>query len=359
MNVTYTFPATRGTQAGNEFYTSTIPFKYLVRLFRFDDEIVPADMRAQRKIHEGRAAAIADYILSNPNNFVLPAITASCDRSMSFEALSQEHGIGLLKIPVDACLLINDGQHRRQGIALALRENPALADQAVSVTLFFDRGLQASQQMFSDINSNATKPSGSINALYDLRNPFSRWILDILARRPALKARIDLEAASPAKKSSNLWSLVAFHSFVGLLTGVSEKNISRVSELEAKTVEVMDFIDALEAIPQWKPMLAGTISAEEIRERFIISHAVFLHALGILGAHTADLSQLSGLAQVDPDKASPLWQGRCVTSGGKMRKTTDGVKSTAAVLMKLCGITLPEELARLDTLCAQGAPQVG
>ena len=275
MIVKYTFPATKGSQANKEFFTATIPFKYLVRLFRFNEESVPADLRCQRKLSEARAGSIAEYILSNPDTFIIPAITASCDRSMTFEALSQEHSIGLLQIPIDACLLINDGQHRRRGIELALRENPDLADQAVSVTLFYDQGLHASQQMFADINSNASKPSGSINALYDLRNPYSRWVLNILEQRPAIKVRIDMEAASPAKTSANLWSLVGFHKFVSLLTGITDKNIGKVPDLNAKTAEVTAFLDALEAIPYWKPMLAGTLGAEEVREQFVISHAVF------------------------------------------------------------------------------------
>lgn len=357
MNVTYTFPATRGNQAGKTFFTSTIPFKYLVRLFRFDDESVPADLRAQRKLNEGRATAIAEYILANPASFVLPAITVSCGE-MTFSVLNEEHGLGLLQIPLDACLLINDGQHRRRGIELAMRENPSLADQSVSVTLFFDQGLHASQQMFSDINANASKPSGSINALYDLRNPYSRWILDILSRRPSIKARMDMEAASPAKKSSNLWSLIAFHTFVGLLTGVNEKNIARQSDLDGKAEKVVAFLDALAVIPFWSPMLAGTISAEEIRERYVISHAVFLNALGVLGSHVTDMACLAGLAQVDPDKAAAMWQGRCVLQG-KMRKTTDGVKSAAAVLLRLCGLELPPDIARLDALCVQDSVRIG
>jgi len=350
MGVTYTFPATSGMQADKEFYTATIPFKYLVRLFKFDDEGVPADLRAQRKLNDSRAAAIADYILQNPRTFVMPAITASCDDRMSFTTLSTEHGIGLLQIPIDACLLINDGQHRRRGIELAMRENPDLAEQSVSVTLFYDQGLHASQQMFADINSNANKPSGSINALYDLRNPYSQWVLNILEQRPAIKARIDLEAASPAKTSSNLWSLVAIHKFVGMLTGISEKNIGRIPDLTVKTAEVVAFLDGLGVIPCWKPMLEGTMGAEEVRERFVISHAVFLHALGLLGSRMEDHSQLAGLAGLDPAKSSTMWHNRCVVQG-KMRKTTDGIKSTAAVLMRLCGIELPEEIAQLDVLC--------
>lgn len=353
MQVTYTFPATKGIQAGKEFYTATIQYKYLIRLFRFDGEDVPAELRAQRKLNEGRAEGIGSYMIENSDSYVLPAITASCDRSMTFEQVHPEHAVGLLRIPLDATLLINDGQHRRKGIEIAVQENPALVDESVSVTIFFDGGLRHAQQLFSDINSNACKPSGSINALYDLRNPFSAWVMSILEQRPAIKRRIDMEAASPSKTSSNLWSLVAFHNFVTLLTGANAKNIKKQPNLPAITARVLDFIGSLEAIPMWKAMVAGTISAEEMREQYVISHAVFLHALAVMGSHVADVSQLAGLAQVDPAKASPAWNNRCVVQG-KMRKTSDGVKSTAAVLMKLCGLELTGEILALDGLCSRG-----
>ncbi len=351
MNINYTFPATKGIQAGKEFFTATVAFKYLVRLFRFDDESVPAELRAQRNLSEARAKGIADYILANPTSYVLPAITASCDKGMAFQSLDDSYGVGLLQIPIDSMLLINDGQHRRKGIELALQENPSLADQSVSVTMFYDGGLLKSQQMFSDINSNACKPSGSLNALYDLRNPFSRWVLDILDKRPAIKSRIDMEAAAPAKRSSNLWSLVAFHMFINLLTGVNAKNIKSLKSLDKKTEEVLGFLDALNQIPYWKPMLDGNMSGEEVREKFVISHAVFLHGLAILGAHTKDWSQLAGLSKVEPAKFSDAWKNRCVVHGGKMSKTTNSVKSTAAVLMKMCGVTMPADIAELDALC--------
>lgn len=353
MNVSYTFPATRGTQAGKDFFSTTVAFKYLVRLFRFDDEFVPAQLRAQRTLNETRAKAIAQYILDNPDTYVLPAITASCDASMVFQPMSEEHAIGILQIPITANLLVNDGQHRRRGIELALLENPLLADHAVPVMIMFDQGLAYSQQIFSDINSNSSKPSGSLNALYDLRNKYSRWILDILEKRPAYKARIDMENASPGKKSPHLWSLVAFHSFINHLSGVTERNIETLANLDRMTEEVLAFMDKLDTIPLWSAMLKGEMSAESVRDNYIISHAVFLSALGILGTYTKDLSQLDGLANVDPSKASDLWKGRSVVAG-RMVKTSTGVRSTAAQLMNLCGIPLPADLAAINDLCEGG-----
>ncbi len=353
MNVSYTFPATKGIQAGKNFFSATVKFKYLVRLFRFDDEFVPAQLRAQRALNETRAKAIARYILDNPDSYIIPAITASCDSSMEFQSLNDENSIGVLQIPITANLIINDGQHRHRAITHVLAEDPSFADHAVPVMIRFDEGLASSQQIFSDINSNSSKPSGSLNALYDLRNKYSRWILDILEKRPTYKARIDMENASPGKKSPHLWSLVAFHNFVNLLTGVNDKNIKSLASLDRKTDEVLAFMDKLDTIPLWSGMLNGEMNAESVRDNYIISHAVFLNSLAILGSYVCDLSQLDGLAKVDPTKASDLWKGRSVVAG-KMIKTTTGVKSTAAQLMNICGIALPEDLASINSLCEEG-----
>jgi len=348
--VTFTFPATGGEQAGRPYFAAIVPFKHLGRMFRFDEESVPATLRAQRVLNEGRAKAIAEYILNNPDSYVLPAITASCDQSMTFESLSEEHKVGLLKIPLDATLLINDGQHRRRGIELALQSNPNLADHSVSVSLFYDQGLHASQQMFADINSHATKPSGSLNALYDLRNPFARFTLNLLDKRPAFRNKIEMEAAAPGKKSPQLWSLVAFQLFITIATGMNARNFSSYKDIPDQEARLLDFLDRCEDIPYWKPMLQGTMSAEDVRERYVISHAVFLHALGHLAGHLKDLTRMDNLQTLDPAKDSPMWENRCVVHG-KMLKTTNGIKATAAVLLKTCGVPLPQDIADLDAIC--------
>ena len=44
--------------------------------------------------------------------------------------------------------IINDGQHRKAAIEEALKANPKLGDDHISVILFVDKGLENTQQMF-------------------------------------------------------------------------------------------------------------------------------------------------------------------------------------------------------------------
>lgn len=46
----FVFPAIRGIQAGSEYYVSMCPLKLLPRIFRFDDEDLSPELRAQRTL---------------------------------------------------------------------------------------------------------------------------------------------------------------------------------------------------------------------------------------------------------------------------------------------------------------------
>ncbi|WP_420213475.1 DNA sulfur modification protein DndB (plasmid) [Burkholderia aenigmatica] len=372
---TYAFPAVAGMQAGRSYYAAQVPYSVLVKLFVFDEgDAVPARLRAQRQLNERRAADIGEYLVDNPDSYVLPAITASVSAEMSFEPLPVAGAggrIGLLHVPMGATLLINDGQHRRKGIELAIARRPALRDESIVVTMFFDQGLERSQQMFADINGRQVKPSSAINALYDRRDPFNAWALSVIDMLPGIDRRIDVENSAVAAKSSKLWSLVAFKKFLSLLTGVTPKN---VVDLEPKQLAQIDaflktFFDACaQHVPQWAAMIDGDLPAFEVREEFVIGHAVWLEALGmfarralftgyimdhgrpeegVIQPEIARWDQMAALAKVDPRRASLMWDNRCVVLG-KMQKTSDGVKATAARLLLLAHVSLPPEMAELE-----------
>ena len=53
---------------------------------------------------------------------------------------------------MSATMLINDGQHRRYAIELALKGDTTLQNETAPVQIHFDQGLKRSQQIFADIN---------------------------------------------------------------------------------------------------------------------------------------------------------------------------------------------------------------
>lgn len=370
--ITITFPAVRGMQAGKAYYVAQVPYPTLLKLFKFDEEdVLPADMRAQRVLNERRAEDIGNYIAENPYDYVLPAITASVSAEMNFEAVEVPGAadrVGLLHVPLDATFLINDGQHRRRGIEHALRKSTFLRDETIAVTIFYDQGLQRSQQIFADINGKQVKPSNAINSLYDRRNPFNAWAISVVEMVPEIRKRIDFENASVGAKSMKLWSILAFKKFISHLTGITEKNIQDQESDQLRHTEdfIVEFFDECRRqIPQWSSMLDGHVSAFEVRENLVIGHAVWLEALGIFGRralfyksdrcaetgpiHAADAewAMMEALGDIEPQKAAKMWDGRCVVLG-KMQKTTDGVKSTASQLLKLAKVPLTDDMSALE-----------
>lgn len=96
-----------------------------------------------------------------------------------------------------------------------------------------------------------------------------------------------------------------------LLTGLSEKTITGLSDDELMDCAdlVREFLEGCEKyIPQWGDMVSGKIAASDVRENFVIGHAVFLEALGMFGREAlfygTHLSPQEKNAKViDPGKA--------------------------------------------------------
>jgi DNA sulfur modification protein DndB len=157
----YVFPVIRGIQANREYYVSMCPLKLIPKLFPAEDELVP-ELRAQRQLNKTRLPEMARYLTKNQSDYVFSAITASVDADVRFEKIGNEgesSKIGLLHIPMSAQFIINDGQHRRAAIEIALLEQPELGDETIAVVFFMDIGLERCQQMFADLNRYAIRPS--------------------------------------------------------------------------------------------------------------------------------------------------------------------------------------------------------
>lgn len=364
----FQFPAVQGIQAGRAYYVAQVPYRFLVRLFKADEEDVPPELRAQRRLNETRAARIGEYITGNPDEYVLPAITVSVSEAMRFEAVEVggiKDRLGVLQIPMEAALLINDGQHRRAGVERALQANPRLKNETIGVVFFFDEGLARAQQMFADINTKMVKPNSAINALYDQRDPFNRFTLDLLKRVPLIDRVTDKENASVGAKSAKLWSLVAVKKALLRLFALTERAFAELDDTERARLDVVAqamFEEGIEAVPMWKPALHRSVPASEIREEFVVGHAVFLEALGLAlaplrGGPVGDLREaVAQLRRLAPEKLAECWQGRCVVAG-KMNKTGDGVKTTAAAIRRVMGVEVGPALLSVERQHGLVAPE--
>ncbi|HEY9609402.1 DNA sulfur modification protein DndB [Allocoleopsis sp.] len=315
----YVFPAIRGIQAGREYYVSMCPVRLISKLFSFDDEEIPAEMRAQRTLNRARIPEIAQYILDNPESYIFSAITVSINADIKFEPISLESSedIGTLKIPMDARFVINDGQHRRAAFEMALKENPEIGDETISVVFFLDIGLKRSQQMFTDLNRYAARPDPSLNILYDHRDRKAVLSKMVMKAVKIFDKLTDTERSSLPPRSSKLFTLSGIYTATNLLLA-NYKDV----DFDKQTRLASQYWNAVAAqMSDWQDVLNKKVSAGELRRDYVHSHAVTLVGLGGAGAALLSLypndwaDRLKPLQSINWERTNPAWEGSVIVGG--------------------------------------------
>jgi len=348
----YTFSAIKGRQAGREFYISMCPLKIVPRLFLFQTEELPPELRSQRVLNKSRIPEISLYITSNRQNYIFSAITASIDRKVIFEKLvvdgKELDDIGRLRIPLEARFILNDGQHRRAAIEEALKEQPDLGDETISVVFFIDKGLKHSQQMFADLNKHALRPSRSTGILFDHRDPLSSLACEIVEKIPVFRNLTEMEKTSISNRSTKLFTLSGIYQGTLCLLRKTEKS-KVITEVEMKVA--FDFWNCVtDNMRDWKLAATKDISTHELRLDYVHSHALALHVIGRLGAALLSTpgrvykTELKKLNEIDwARKNSALWEGRAMHNG-KISKSHTCVTLTTNYLKTYFKLPLsPEE----------------
>lgn len=350
---TLNFPVLRGLQAGREYYVTMWTLRMLKQISIFDEGELPPELRAQRIINKARIPEIAGYILDNPKDYIFSAITASIDSEVEFEPMpgkTGENKLGLLKVPMDAKFIINDGQHRRAAILSALEEKPELGSETIAVVFFLDIGLERSQQMFADLNRYAIRPSRSLGLLYDHRNEKAKLARLVVMKSEFFKDIVDMEKSSLALRSRKLFTLSAlYNACADLVEGIATGNL----EQDAQTAR--EYWEAVaRQFPAWTQVRDGKLAASEVREGFIHSHGIALQALGkagnalLKGNPSGWKARLKALSQIDwSRKNARLWEGRALI-GGKVSKVTTNVILTTNAVKQHLGIELEPEEQRVE-----------
>jgi DNA sulfur modification protein DndB len=349
---TYQFTAIRGTQAGREYYVVMCPLKLIPKIFLFNEAEVPAELRAQRILNRSRVPEITQYLVDNYEDYVFSSITASIDGEVYFEPV-KDHNAGKLTVPMASRFLINDGQHRRAAIEEALKQNPDIGDESISVVFFIDAGLKRSQQMFADLNKHAVRPTKSIGILYDVRDPFSRLAVQLTDEVPIFKGLTDMEKSSISNRSIKVFTLSAvYQATQALLRKTKKDNVTK--EDAALAQEFWTRLGAI--IPEWRLAIKREASSAELREQYIHVHGVALHALGIAGgALIAEYpdewkSCLSVLGEVDWRRVNTeLWEGRAMHHG-KISKAGQSLDLTVNAIKQILDLPLSAKEVKLEQL---------
>lgn len=315
VSAKFSFPAVKGIQANMEYYVTMVPLDCIPKLFTFSDENLAPEIRSQRTLNRARIPEMSNYILQNPTSYVFSALTASVDGELSFEPTNESNAsLGMLSISMSSKLLINDGQHRRAAIELALRQNPDLKYEHISMVLYHDIGLKRSQQMFSDLNRFAIRPTQSLNILYDNRDTFSVLVKEVIDAIPGFNKLIDNEHTSIPNRSIALFTLSAIYRGTTALL----KN-SDLPTTEQRDLAIEFWSAVYENMSEWKQVSSGEVKSSIIRKESLSPLSITIKGLGEAGSELLILpnwkSKLSALQEINWKKNNPLWNNGIVVNG--------------------------------------------
>jgi DNA sulfur modification protein DndB len=346
----YSFPAVRGIQAGRPFYIATCPMRIIPKIFSFDENEVPPELRAQRILNKSRIPEMVKYLLENPKDYVFSALTASIAIDVQFDEFPGSNNLGTLRVPMEAQILINDGQHRRKAIENALEERPELGQDNIPVLFFVDEGLKRSQQMFADLNKYAIRPSPSLSTLYDHRDISSN-----LARYLAMSVEpfiglTELEKSSISTLSNKLFTLSSIKQATRALLGKDPKD----GDFEENTHIATQYWQAIaQVMPDWQLAARKEVSPAQLRQEYVHAHGIGLQALGLLGrslllAEPEHWQQkITVLKTFNWRKSNPELIKRAMQHG-KLSKTNVSIQLTCNALKNAMSLPLTPEEQELE-----------
>lgn len=336
------------------------PLKLVPRLFKFVEDDLPPELRAQRTINKQRIPALARYITENTDNYSFSSITVSIDGEVAFTPSGEdviERKLGVLSIPMEARFLINDGQHRRTAIEAALQASPELGEETISVVFFVDAGLERSQQMFADLNRYAVRTTRSLGILYDHRDPLAQLAKKVSDNVPVFIGMTELEKTTISNRSRKLFTLSSIFQATKHL--LQKKKGEKVARKEEK-LAIEFWTEVSRTVPDWLQCVQRKVSAHELRAEFIHAHGLALQAFAIAGSSLIIRqpetwqSDLKKLCEIDwARKNLKLWEGRALI-GGRLSKAKNNVVLTANILKHKLGLPLDPKEQEIEDKYAQG-----
>lgn len=344
------FPAMRGHIGQREYYSCMMHLSVIPKMFTFRDwvEFRPED-REQRVLVTKRVPVISKYMLENEDGYLFSSITASYKCPVTFQEISEGSNLGTLEMDFDqANFVINDGQHRCAAIAHALKENPNLGEETISVLLFNYESRERVQQMFSDLNRFVVKTSKSLDILYDKRDPVSQATLRISELVPVFQGMVDKDAVSIGVRSPKLFSLSALYDATQELFRASTTLHEDEATVPSLVQTGRDFWQAVsDAMPEWQKVKNGHLRAVELRQESIASHAVVLRAIGAAGGELMKArpsgwkEELRKLEKIAWSKQNKDWDGICIVANSVV-SNRQARAATKAYIKRHLGLTLTD-----------------
>lgn len=384
----------KGDFFGSEYWSGKMSVAAINRIRRpsdpFWDDIFDPVERAQRDLNKGRvASAMVPYVLNKTKSPFFSALsvilvpvegTTITEDDLKFTAFDDDGDVGILQINDSVELFLADGQHRREALAEAYKEDRSIHSNQVPVILLPFESVERVRQLFADLNLHAKNPSKTIGLAYDYRDPVAVLAKSVMqevklfdgGRRVNTKTN-SLAAKSPAVISLNTLVEVTKHVLAALLDCEVKRlpehpELKAIESLEPSDKEVRALArrvaDVLEVIistfPQWEEVMQERRTPGQIRDgvknedREIVEHGyVFSFGLGwqALGLIAAAVIRVEGddwsealqktVGSVDWQKGMH-WNGIAMiypagSEEGRVNNTGPGVRATAGYVLKEAG----------------------
>ena len=324
------------------------PLRFLPSLFRFDDGEIQPELQAQRVLNKGRVPEIARYITENPDSYVLSSIVGSIDREVSFKPAPGQAGsagLGILRLPISARLLIHDGLHRRAAIESALRLQPELGDETISLVLYVDPGFRRSEQIFSDLKRHESRSPYSQGILCDSRDELALITKEIVKRVDVFDGMTEMVRSKISNRSTKLFTLSGIYHATKIL--LSQKQGTPFAEKLASATQF--WTEVANNIPDWGRAKRREVSPAELRATCVHAHAIALSALARAGRSLFEIersawrSRLAPLRKLDWSRSNKrLWEGRAMIAG-RLSKSNVNILLTGNVIKRQLKLPLTRE----------------
>jgi DNA sulfur modification protein DndB len=323
------------------------------RLFFLDERDIPEKLRPLLAVNTEHVTNLSLYITSHQDDYVLPPLVATIDMPVSFFPVSEtRREIGELRIPMQARLVLQDGQHRRAAIQRLLSgEMYDLLQDTITFLLVVDKGLKRSPELYGHLHRERPRFTKSQQILTDQENPLAALVRRMVHEVPLFDNLTELQRTTISNRSTALFTLNAVHQATQALLGkTKDAGVTADQQYLARM-----FWTALgEIIPEWCMVIHGEISAAELRRRYVHAHAVTLLAIGRAG-HTLVTrypdswrQRLQLLDDMDWSRENTqLWEGRAMVHG-KMSKSRDSIRLTTNVIKRALDLELSEEEQELE-----------
>ncbi|MDP9180589.1 MAG: DNA sulfur modification protein DndB [Chloroflexota bacterium] len=315
------------------------------------------DLRStvNRPLMPDHAKTIESYLVTNAETgYILPSITLTVATDLSVYTVRSPSPLrsAWVVLRSDTQFLVTDGQHRlvaltgstepKSRVAGALSIRPELSGDGVAIHLVFEKDYDRIHQDFADAARTKQIPP-SMLAAYNMREPFNKVLLQVVAEAELLRDRIDMSSKTLGKRSQKLFLLNQVRGFLKeLIMGdyaaaeeavakVASEQLAMPQQQAAATKRAVELIQTLSTeMSPWRQILElpdGGPEANKIpgyREEYLNMTATGLNIIGRIGHvvfnnAATDLQLRSEyfarLANLDWRKAAPFWSGTVISEG--------------------------------------------